>query len=231
MRHPRAGGCDHRRPGRGSSRGHGTKPSGAGAGVGERRHPKDVPRRGKTLHTGVWKYQAAGPRMVRRLNIEGGRPGRPGWARRGAARGARLPDRFLPRRSSAGLIEAISRSPNQIRPEVGSVSRLIIRSVVVFPDPGGPTSTVISPEAASSLSPLAATVPSAYRLVTESKRIITVPIQQLARRTTPSSCVSGHVPVPARRVGREAGLRRGFPLGAAEPWVDWELVVLGVGCG
>src|SRR5215475_3122033 len=81
----------------------------------------------------------------------------------------------MPRRSSGGLIEAISRSSSQIRPEVGSVSRLIIRSVVVFPDPDGPTSTVISPEAASRLSPLTATVPSAYRLVTESKRIITAP--------------------------------------------------------
>jgi len=31
--------------------------------------------RGKTVYTGVWKYQAAGPRMVRRLNIEGGGQG------------------------------------------------------------------------------------------------------------------------------------------------------------
>ena len=33
--------------------------------------PKDVPWHGKTVHTGVWKYPAAGPRMVRRLNIDG----------------------------------------------------------------------------------------------------------------------------------------------------------------
>jgi ferredoxin-NADP reductase/MOSC domain-containing protein YiiM len=33
--------------------------------------PKDVPWQGKTVHTGVWKYPAAGPRMVRRLNIDG----------------------------------------------------------------------------------------------------------------------------------------------------------------
>lgn len=33
--------------------------------------PKDVPWQGKTVHTGVWKYPAAGPQMARRLNIDG----------------------------------------------------------------------------------------------------------------------------------------------------------------
>ena len=33
--------------------------------------PKDVPWQGKTVHTGVWKHPAAGPQMVRRLNLEG----------------------------------------------------------------------------------------------------------------------------------------------------------------
>jgi ferredoxin-NADP reductase/MOSC domain-containing protein YiiM/ferredoxin len=33
--------------------------------------PKDVPWHGKTVHTGVWKQQVAGPQMVRRLNIDG----------------------------------------------------------------------------------------------------------------------------------------------------------------
>jgi ferredoxin-NADP reductase/MOSC domain-containing protein YiiM len=33
--------------------------------------PKDVPWHGKTVHTGVWKRQVDGPRMVRRLNIDG----------------------------------------------------------------------------------------------------------------------------------------------------------------
>ena len=33
--------------------------------------PKDVPWRGRTVHTGVWKSPVAGPQMVRRLNIEG----------------------------------------------------------------------------------------------------------------------------------------------------------------
>jgi ferredoxin-NADP reductase/MOSC domain-containing protein YiiM len=33
--------------------------------------PKDVPWQGKTVHTGVWKHPAAGPQMVRRLNIDG----------------------------------------------------------------------------------------------------------------------------------------------------------------
>ncbi|HSZ38976.1 MAG TPA: MOSC and FAD-binding oxidoreductase domain-containing protein [Trebonia sp.] len=33
--------------------------------------PRDVPWQGKTVHTGVWKYPVDGPRMVRRLNIDG----------------------------------------------------------------------------------------------------------------------------------------------------------------
>ncbi len=33
--------------------------------------PKDVAWQGKTVHTGVWKYPAAGKQMVRRLNIDG----------------------------------------------------------------------------------------------------------------------------------------------------------------
>ncbi len=33
--------------------------------------PKDVPWRGRTVHTGIWKRPVSGPRMVRRLNIEG----------------------------------------------------------------------------------------------------------------------------------------------------------------
>src|SRR6478672_5255977 len=33
--------------------------------------PKDVAWRGRTVHTGVWKSPVTGPRMVRRLNIDG----------------------------------------------------------------------------------------------------------------------------------------------------------------
>jgi ferredoxin-NADP reductase/MOSC domain-containing protein YiiM len=33
--------------------------------------PKDVPWHGQTVYTGVWKEPVAGPRMVRRLNIDG----------------------------------------------------------------------------------------------------------------------------------------------------------------
>ncbi len=33
--------------------------------------PKDVSWQGKTVHTGIWKQQVTGPRMVRRLNIDG----------------------------------------------------------------------------------------------------------------------------------------------------------------
>ena len=33
--------------------------------------PRDVPWRGATVHTGVWKAPVSGPRMVRRLNVDG----------------------------------------------------------------------------------------------------------------------------------------------------------------
>ena len=33
--------------------------------------PKDVAWQGHTVHTGIWKQSVDGPRMVRRLNIDG----------------------------------------------------------------------------------------------------------------------------------------------------------------
>ena len=33
--------------------------------------PKKVAWQGKTVYTGVWKHPVDGPRMVRRLNIDG----------------------------------------------------------------------------------------------------------------------------------------------------------------
>ena len=55
---------------------------------------------------------------------------------------------------------AVSVSSSQMVPEVGSIIRLIIRSEVVFPQPEGPTSTVIWPEGASRSSSSTAVVPS-----------------------------------------------------------------------
>jgi MOSC domain-containing protein YiiM len=33
--------------------------------------PRDITWQGKTVHTGIWKAPIAGPRMVRRLNVDG----------------------------------------------------------------------------------------------------------------------------------------------------------------
>ena len=52
----------------------------------------------------------------------------------------------MPRRSSCGRQAAVSLSSSQMRPEVGSIIRLIIRSDVVLPQPDGPTNTVIWPD-------------------------------------------------------------------------------------
>src|SRR5437870_2015955 len=49
-----------------------------------------------------------------------------------------------------------SAPPTRMVPEVGSISRLIIRIVVVLPQPEGPTSTVVSPSGTSRLRPATA---------------------------------------------------------------------------
>ena len=59
-----------------------------------------------------------------------------------------------------------------MRPEDGSTRRLIIRIVVVLPQPEGPTSTASWPSGTSRVNSCTATVPSAYSLRTESRRII-----------------------------------------------------------
>ena len=61
-----------------------------------------------------------------------------------------------------------------IRPEVGSIIRLTIRSEVVLPQPEGPTRTVICPDGATRSSPSTATVPSGYRFTTESNLITAI---------------------------------------------------------
>lgn len=33
--------------------------------------PSDVAWQGRTVHTGIWKHPVEGPRLVRRLNIDG----------------------------------------------------------------------------------------------------------------------------------------------------------------
>jgi hypothetical protein len=55
------------------------------------------------------------------------------------------------RRSSSGRLLMMSRPSISIVPLVGSMSRLIIRSVVVLPQPLGPMSTQTSPEGTSKL--------------------------------------------------------------------------------
>src|SRR6266496_4473772 len=59
-----------------------------------------------------------------------------------------------------------------MRPLVGSMSRFTIFKVVVFPQPDGPTRTLISPSGTSMLRSVTARVPSVKRLETESRRIM-----------------------------------------------------------
>ena len=60
----------------------------------------------------------------------------------------------------------------EMTPEVGSMVRLIIRRLVVFPHPDGPTNTVISPVASSRDRLSTATFPPGKALVTASNVII-----------------------------------------------------------
>ena len=67
----------------------------------------------------------------------------------------------MPRRSSWAGTDDTSRPSMVIVPPDGSIRRLIIRSVVVFPDPELPTSATISPSAIESERSSTATVRSA----------------------------------------------------------------------
>lgn len=53
------------------------------------------------------------------------------------------------RRSATGLMPVTSSPPMVIRPEVGSISRLIILRVVLLPQPEGPTRITVSLTATS----------------------------------------------------------------------------------
>ena len=66
----------------------------------------------------------------------------------------------MPRRSFTGSTLVTSRPSSQMRPDVGSMSRLMIRSVVDLPQPDGPTSMTSSPRPISSVTSSTATVPS-----------------------------------------------------------------------
>src|ERR1700712_1212085 len=78
----------------------------------------------------------------------------------------------MPRRSLAGEPLEVSRSSIQMRPDVGEIIRLIMRSEVVLPQPDGPTKTVICPDGAVRDRSSTAGLLSAYTLDNDSKRII-----------------------------------------------------------
>src|SRR5690606_1146255 len=79
----------------------------------------------------------------------------------------------MDRRSAVTGRRWMSWPSRRMVPSVGSTIRLIMRRVVVLPQPEGPTRTVIERSGISSDSRSTATVPSGYRFVTESIRIKT----------------------------------------------------------
>src|SRR5690348_14661239 len=78
------------------------------------------------------------------------------------------------RRSSAGSVPRVSTPSTSTRPESGSMSRLIMRSVVVLPHPDGPIKTHVSPSGISSERSRTALDPPANCLLTFSRRITPV---------------------------------------------------------
>ncbi|GAA2675043.1 hypothetical protein GCM10010095_26350 [Streptomyces anthocyanicus] len=76
---------------------------------------------------------------------------------------------------------------------MGSTILLIIRRVVVLPQPEGPTNTVIARSGISSDSRSTATVPSGYRLVTESIRIKTPNTLRVWQKLPAPAAVGGAV--------------------------------------
>ena len=58
--------------------------------------PRDVAWNNRTVYTGAWKQPVAGPRMVRRLNVDGDGQGDLGGPRRGEPRRTGLSDRVIP---------------------------------------------------------------------------------------------------------------------------------------
>src|SRR5512132_3707110 len=75
------------------------------------------------------------------------------------------------RRSWGGSTLAMSWPSTTMRPLEASIIRLIMRRVVVLPQPDGPTRTVRSPSGTSRARSSTAVVPSGKRLVTDSKLI------------------------------------------------------------
>src|SRR6187401_444558 len=107
----------------------------------------------------------------------------------------------MPRRSSASFIRPVSWPSSVIVPLVGSIIRLTMRRLVVFPQPEGPTSTVILPVGAVSVSSSTATVPSGYCLVTASNRIMRWPLTRSVTWLKPSGSPRSSPPArhpPAR---------------------------------
>ena len=104
-----------------------------------------------------------------------------------------------------------SSSSTRMRPPVGSMSRLIMRRIVVLPQPDGPTRTAISPSATSRLRSLdRERVRSRYRLLTESRRITPGPFR---RKAATVAC-------------RHAGVGAAPSLGAngSGSWIWWHWV-------
>src|SRR3954470_407574 len=93
-----------------------------------------------------------------------------------------------------------------MRPPVGSMSRFTIFKVVVFPQPEGPTRTLISPSGTSRLRSVTALVPSGKRLETESRRIMGRTPGRSEKGTPASAAPVTAFGVLAEDLGAPAGL-------------------------
>ena len=114
----------------------------------------------------------------------------------------------------------VTSSPSRkMRPDVGSISRLIILSVVVLPQPDGPTSTQISPAGISSESSCTATCRSGYCLphrVEADHGVV-----RLGDRADGTRGVTSRRPCSPRTSARSGCTGRGSPTTRRDPRAGW----------
>src|ERR1700727_706742 len=114
----------------------------------------------------------------------------------------------IPRRKITGSMVNTFWSSIRMRPPVGSMSRLIMRSVVVLPQPEGPISMHSSPSGMVRLRALTATSRDPYRFDTASRVIMGPhPIdRQPSTRLPPVPALSGAWQLTSANVGFRAVL-------------------------
>ena len=106
-----------------------------------------------------------------------------------------------------------------IVPAVGSMSRLIIRRVVVLPHPDGPISTTIEPPATAEVERLDGRPSLPANVLVTPVRTMALPSLMAARRTRRAARSTGSSAADPPRSTRFPDVRRERPKRGAHIWV------------